>query len=232
MARRVIFLDWGGTLAIPPVEFREPWRVWSRALEEQGHSVDEARIRSAISLADRELGARIYDYVGRTGEYWSLHDARLMDLLHIERRRAKLEASVQRVFDDPALYRLFPETRSVLAALRAEGFRTGVISNHHDGLIRAVRFHGLEPWLDWVTYSQEAGAEKPDPAVFSFALRRAHCAPSEAIHVGDSIEADVEGARRSGIAAVWINRDGIAGAPECPVLSSLDELIPLLKRLA
>ncbi|MGE5155694.1 MAG: HAD family hydrolase [Bdellovibrio bacteriovorus] len=54
----------------------------------------------------------------------------------------------------------------------------------------------------------EAGASKPDPAVFERALSLARCAPAECLHVGDEPYLDVEAARRLGIATVWVNRQG------------------------
>jgi putative hydrolase of the HAD superfamily len=54
----------------------------------------------------------------------------------------------------------------------------------------------------------EAGAAKPDPALFELAMRWAGAEPAETLHVGDDPVRDVEAARRVGIDAVWINRDG------------------------
>jgi putative hydrolase of the HAD superfamily len=52
----------------------------------------------------------------------------------------------------------------------------------------------------------QAGASKPDPAVFERALRLAGCTPAECLHVGDEPRLDVEAARNLGIASVWVNR--------------------------
>jgi len=52
------------------------------------------------------------------------------------------------------------------------------------------------------------GARKPDPALLLHALALAEVGPKEALHVGDDPWLDVEPARRLGMAAVWVNRDG------------------------
>ncbi|HTT73268.1 MAG TPA: HAD-IA family hydrolase [Thermoplasmata archaeon] len=228
MRPRTVFLDWGGTLAQPPLEFREPWTVWRRVLAAHRHPVAEPRLRRALDATTRELGPRIYDYLGRTPEYWRVHDQRVMDLLRIRESRGPIEDGIQRVFDDPSLVVLYPEARTVLTALRDRGYRTGIVSNHHEGLLRVVDHHGLRPLVDTVTFSQEARAEKPDPRIFALALRRAGCAASEAVHVGDSLRADVEGARGAGLRPVWLNRSRSEGSPGCPTIASLDELLPLL----
>ena len=52
-------------------------------------------------------------------------------------------------------------------------------------------------------------SSKPDPAIFAMALERARRARAEdAVMVGDSWPADIEGARAAGIRAIWFNRDG------------------------
>jgi putative hydrolase of the HAD superfamily len=54
----------------------------------------------------------------------------------------------------------------------------------------------------------EAGAAKPDPALFRMAMDWAGASPEETLHVGDDPVRDVEAARQVGIPAVWVNRDG------------------------
>jgi HAD superfamily hydrolase (TIGR01549 family) len=231
MTPTTVFLDWGGTLAQDVDEFREPWRVWRDVLTRQGQPRSGERIRRAIVSVDREIGRRVYDYLGRTAEFWELYDDRVMDHLDIPAGRREIVESVQRVFDDRALVRLYPETPSVLAALRDRRYRTGLISNHTDGLLRLVKHHRLEPMLDTITYSQEAGAEKPNPAVFVLALRRAGCAAEDAVFVGNDVEADVGGARGVGIRPVWLNRQKLDLKPGCPTIGSLEELPPLLETM-
>ena len=58
--------------------------------------------------------------------------------------------------------------------------------------------------------SAVAGATKPDRAVFVRALEAAGAEPGEALHVGDSVENDVEGARAAGLRALLLARDGEA----------------------
>jgi FMN phosphatase YigB (HAD superfamily) len=226
-----VFLDWGGTLAQEVGEFREPWKVWAHVLADQGQSHTEDQIRRAISAVDAEIGHRIYEYLGRTGDFWKLHDDRVMNRLGIRTGRREIEISIQKIFDDPTLVRLYPETQTVLSALRNRGYRTGIISNHTDGLLRVLRYHRLDPLLDTVTYSQEAGAEKPNPAVFRLALRRAGCEAGDAVFVGNDLQADVEGARSVGIRPIWLNRQKLDLTPGCPAIESLEELVPLLDTL-
>jgi putative hydrolase of the HAD superfamily len=117
----------------------------------------------------------------------------------------------------------------VLTALRARGFALAVVSNA-DGRVEAdlVRA-GLRPLLDVVIDSHVVGVEKPDPAIFRFALDRLGVTPAAAIHVGDIASIDVAGARRTGMGPVLIDPLGrYPGTFECPRISRLAELLDLL----
>jgi putative hydrolase of the HAD superfamily len=84
---------------------------------------------------------------------------------------------------------------------------------------------GLDSYLDFCVTSEEAGAEKPHPPIFLAALRRAHVAPQEAIHVGDQYQADVQGARAVGINPVLLDREGwYHDVNDCSKITTLPEL--------
>ena len=100
---------------------------------------------------------------------------------------------------------LYDDTLATLAAL-AGRYRVGLTSNGNN---YPARF-GLSDTFDFVVFSEECGFAKPDPRIYREALRRGGSAPGEAVHVGDSLINDVQGAQAAGIYAVWLNRRGIA----------------------
>lgn len=55
----------------------------------------------------------------------------------------------------------------------------------------------------------QVGAAKPSPAMFHAACECAGLTPEQIVHVGDCPEADVSGAARFGMHAVWLNRKGL-----------------------
>jgi len=224
MVLSTIFFDFGGTLAEVPAAVERPWRVWLDVSREFDLHLSSTLVQHAIEATNEELGPRIYQYVGRTREYWQLYDRAVMDRLRIPAHREEILEGVQAVFEDPSKVRLFPETLEVLENLRSRDYHLGLVSNHHDGLLKILEFHGLNKLLETVTYSQEVGAEKPAPEVFSKALERAHCFPHDALHVGDSLRIDVEGAQKSGIQAVWLNRHNDPTPVDCLVIHTLSEL--------
>lgn len=121
---------------------------------------------------------------------------------------------------------LFDDTLPMLDALRGR-FRLAAASN---GNSYPDRF-GLEGRFDVVLLAQEHGVRKPDPAFFARLCELAGCRPHEVVHVGDSVPADVVGARSAGLHAVWLNRAGLPTPPHLagvPVIRSLAELPGLL----
>jgi putative hydrolase of the HAD superfamily len=102
----------------------------------------------------------------------------------------------------------FPEVRGALTALRERGPRIVVASNWDCSLAEVLGRAGLGSLVDAVVSSAGAGAPKPDPAVFEAALRVAGVGPEEAVHVGDSMPNDVEGARAAGVRGLLVVRHG------------------------
>jgi putative hydrolase of the HAD superfamily len=83
-------------------------------------------------------------------------------------------------------------------ALAEAGLKVAVVSNWDVGLQDQLAQLGLTAMIDEVVTSAEAGAPKPDPAVFRLALERLGVAPERAVHVGDAA-ADGEGSRAAGL---------------------------------
>ena len=123
-------------------------------------------------------------------------------------------------------FRAYPEVPAALRALRCAGHRLVVVSNWDVSLHDALRTTGLRPLVDAAISSAEAGAAKPDARIFERALALAGGTAGAAIHVGDSLEHDVAGARAAGLRAVLVVRAG--AAPAVPdgvaVIASLTEL--------
>jgi HAD superfamily hydrolase (TIGR01509 family) len=88
---------------------------------------------------------------------------------------------------------------SALERLRAAGLSLACVSDWDIGLQEQLVKVGLDRLFDVVLTSAEAGAPKPEPALFLDALSRLHAEPARAVHVGDG-EADRDGAGGAGLA--------------------------------
>ncbi|MEQ9126283.1 MAG: HAD-IA family hydrolase, partial [Alphaproteobacteria bacterium] len=127
-------------------------------------------------------------------------------------------------------YEEVPET---LAALKAAGVRTGVLSNGSPMMLTsAVGCAEIAPSLDVVLSVEEVGVYKPDARVYRLACDRLRLEPGE-IAFFSSNAWDIAGAASFGFRAVWCNRAGapperLPGAPVAEI-RNLSEVPPLLK---
>ena len=101
----------------------------------------------------------------------------------------------------------YPEAQQVLEELCARGLRLGMFSNAtHDPFIqRLVDRLGFRAWLDPALSSAGTGIRKPDPAAFAPILAAWDLNSSSVVMVGDTLEADILGARRAGMQSVWLH---------------------------
>lgn len=158
-------------------------QMWSiRDREEKGFT---GSLRDFDEIRRRSFH-RMLDQVGYTGPDLS---ARLNEV-YLEHRYNDIEP-----YDDvvPMLDALEPR------------FKLGLLSNGNN----YPEYFGLAGRFVFSVYAQDIGIEKPDPRTFQITAERAGCSLGQLLHVGDSLETDVEGARAVGICAVWLNRDGL-----------------------
>jgi putative hydrolase of the HAD superfamily len=121
-------------------------------------------------------------------------------------------------------FRPYPDVRPALAGYRLRGLRLVLVSNWDVSLHEVLAKLGLADLLDGVLTSAEVGMRKPAPEIFQRALALARVPAHEALHVGDSLQEDIAGARGAGIEAVLIRRDGRL-EPGVRTIRSLAELL-------
>jgi len=120
---------------------------------------------------------------------------------------------------------VYPDARETLTELRARGFRLGVISNFDSRLRDILSNLSLGSFFEQAAISWEVGASKPDSRIFRRALEAMRVSPDRALHVGDSLLGDVEGARNAGLTPILLDRRGIhSGYRGCPVIRDLTGL--------
>lgn len=118
----------------------------------------------------------------------------------LEAARAKLDpAAFVAAFMAAVVFRLAEGAAAALDALRASGLALACVANWDVSLGDHLAGLGVDDRFDVVLSSAEAGAEKPDPAIFRAALGRLGVEPARALHVGDE-EADRLGAAAAGLA--------------------------------
>lgn len=95
--------------------------------------------------------------------------------------------------------------RELVEEVRSQGYSVGIISNSEGHIAALVQSMGWSRLFDVIVDSGVEGVRKPDPAIFRLALERLGVSdPRYAVHVGDSVPLDVEGARAAGLRAVHV----------------------------
>jgi putative hydrolase of the HAD superfamily len=219
---KAVLLDALGTL----VELQPPAPRLQRVLAQSGFEISEEQAAAGFAAeiayyldhhlegSDRERLERLRDRCAE--ELRRALD--IPDLDHATARRAMLQALE---------FRPYPDALPALAELRALGMTLAVASNWDCSLPDWLEPAGITELVDGVVTSAEVGAPKPNPRVFERALAIAGVRPSEALHVGDKVDNDVEGAAAAGIRAVLVQREG-EPPPGVEVIRSLRELPALL----
>jgi FMN phosphatase YigB (HAD superfamily) len=107
----------------------------------------------------------------------------------------------------PELVQLRPHVLDGLAALRAHGWRLGIVTNGMpDNQIAKIERTGLAAHVDGYCVSGDIGVRKPDPRIFGIAAER--CGSSLEAGgwiIGDSPTLDVDGGRCAGLNTYWIS---------------------------
>ncbi len=126
-------------------------------------------------------------------------------------------------------WRAYPDVLPCLESLRVD--HVAVITNGDGAQQRKkLRRTGLADGFAGVIASGDFGCSKPDPRIFHYACERASVNPSDAIHVGDSLTVDYDGASAAGLRGVLLVREESAmpADPSIATLRSLNELPSLI----
>jgi putative hydrolase of the HAD superfamily len=128
--------------------------------------------------------------------------------------------TLHETFGEARRFRLFPDVEETLGALGEKGCRIGVISNWDSRLEKILDGLGLSECFDVVVISSLVGYSKPHPRIFEIALERAEVPAEAAVHVGDTLRDDVEGARSVGVRAFHLHRNESLGLSNRDLLAS------------
>ncbi|MCG1003293.1 MULTISPECIES: HAD family hydrolase [Halobacterium] len=103
---------------------------------------------------------------------------------------------------------LFEGVPETLAQLQDAGVDVAIVSNLTTRIqMEKIDALGVEAHVDLVLTSEETGREKPASDMFTLPLAKLDRRPSEAVMVGDDVEADVEGGNAVGLTTVLFNAE-------------------------
>lgn len=161
-------------------------------------------------------------------QWWWNYDREVFKRLGIpEERRGEIFGEIYEFFGNPSAWELYPETLESLDILKSGELSLAIVSNWNSSLEKIVGGLNIAGYFDFVLASAEAGWKKPSPKIFQLALERAGAEPSRVVHIGDTYQTDVLGARRAGIRGIMLDRRG-GTHHDHEVITCLSELYPLL----
>jgi putative hydrolase of the HAD superfamily len=161
--------------------------------------------------------------------WWWNYDKQVFRRLNILNEKHKeIFAEIYQFFGDPSAWELYPDTLASLEQLRAKDLSLAIVSNWNSSLQKIVDGLKIASHFEFVIASAEAGWKKPSPRIFELALKRAGADASRVVHIGDTYQTDVLGARKAGIRGIMLDRRG-GTHHDHEVITCLTELHPLLE---
>jgi putative hydrolase of the HAD superfamily len=107
----------------------------------------------------------------------------------------------------PLFSHLFDDTFEILDYLK-EKYELHIITNGFEEVqLKKMKSSKIDHYFNQIITSESVGVKKPNPRVFEYAINVANATKENSIMIGDSLEADIEGALGFGIKAVYCNFD-------------------------
>jgi putative hydrolase of the HAD superfamily len=130
-------------------------------------------------------------------------------------------------FATAGAWALFPDVLPAFERLKAKGVRLGLVTNYDSRVFVVIEALGLAPFFDTVAIPALAGAAKPDPRIFRWALGEMGADAADVVHVGDELADDVRGAEGAGLRAVLVDRIGGSAPAGVARIEKLTEILSL-----
>ena len=160
-------------------------------------SISESEFNKAYELARQDVKKRLGHVAAAHSRL--LYSQRLLELLGLGSQvllALDLEQTYWRTFLANA--ELFPGVTALLDDLRLLGIPTAIITDLTAQIqFRKMVYFDLDSFIDHIVTSEEAGADKPDPAPFQLAIEKLRPQGNNVWMIGDNPEADIAGARRA-----------------------------------
>ncbi len=210
---RAVTFDVGGTLIEP---YPSVGHVYAAVAAEHGFKVSPERLSERFRSAWCAKSA-----FHHSREDWAkLVDQTFSDLIPDGAARKFFDHLYER-FAMPKSWRVFDDVAPALSDLRERTVRLGVVSNWDERLRPLLKRLKLDEFFEMIVISCETGRCKPAAEVFEEAIRRLGLPAACILHIGDSLNEDVQGAKAAGMRAILIDR---SAPPSKGVISSLAEI--------
>jgi len=223
---KAVFLDFGGTLAYGGIDWDEYHRSIRVLLSSLGYDIELDRLKKAIKASLQDLQRHRAKGLEKTNEEIYQAALRKVGILADD----DVLKSIHEIFKRHYISTFYPCTEETLKKL-AEKYKLALISNTMSDQPREMLVEtGLDSLFNLIICSRDLGIRKPNPAIFKYVMDELEVHPNETVHVGDSVEADMEGASDLGITPIWI-RTPSQGSWSGLTISSICDLPQFLERI-
>lgn len=213
----LVLFDAFGTL----IEMEPPAPLMAERLAAAGYPADQAAVDAA--LREEIAHYRAHMHLGRDADGLAALRAQCGAVLARALGPGAPDARLATEMLVGSLrFRLHDDALEAMDAVGYAGARIGVVSNWDCALPDHLAALGVAHRFAVIAASAAVGAAKPDAAIFLHATRAAGVAPADALHVGDRLVEDYEGARAAGLRALLLDRSGSLAGPD--VIHTLGDL--------
>ncbi len=122
---------------------------------------------------------------------------------------------------------LFPHTKEILQYLKDKSYQLHLITNGFEKVQHSkLKYSGLDTFFEEVITSEGSNSLKPNKEIFDYALQKTGATINNSIMLGDTLDADIQGAINAGMDQVFVNHLGITEMEIKPtyVVNSLKKL--------
>jgi len=230
-----VLFDLGNTLV-----YSHPEETFQKILAEYGivkslHQVREAMARGNQEFdIDKHTGLSAHEFYTK----WNLVELKHLGLRGSKAR--KLAQQIDTLWWKYAELHAYPDVKETLQRLKQMGLKLGVITGgYEEDIENVLPKAGLNKFFDVCVGVNTTGKRKPNPKAFRYALKQLGIEPSEALFVGDNLEADYLGAEKVGMIPLLIKREGLPNqrlysdvclqpASNVRIIKRLDEIFEVL----
>jgi HAD superfamily hydrolase (TIGR01549 family) len=197
---KAITFDLDGTLAHGALDSENYKRALIDYLHKIGYSGGNATLnKSHQAMLERQRKSQARNIELR----FDLLYSNLLFNLGLDITQERLE-HIEDLYNRFFRIELVPSVKEMLIDLSGR-YKLAIVSNAITNVSRlALQKLDLAKYFDCIVLSRDLGVRIPDPEIFFYALRSMWVKGSESVHVGDSLEDDVQGGKNAGMKTVWI----------------------------
>lgn len=236
---RYLLFDLGGTLM-------HACEDWHPILERADQALGEKLLEHNIRINTKNFRARLHEYYEQrdkdfheTTYHFVLREL-LKELGYAEVAETVLRSALDALYSvTQTNWQIEEDTVAALKKIKSQNYKLGIFSNAGDDkdVQELIENFGIRSYFDFVLTSAACYYRKPHPRAFEIALAQWNIPPNEAVMIGDSLEADIYGAKNLRMQTIWITRraqfkdEDIRRIKPDFSLRNLNELLPTLERI-